>query len=73
MNTQPSKSVVVASCQTRQEAELLKSLLEANGVHAMISADDYVGLPLMLSGGVRLLVLEEDAAVANKLLAEAHP
>lgn len=72
MSTKGSRSVPVASCATQQEAELLKNLLEANSVKAAISADDYAGLPLLTSGGVHLLVLEEDAAFAKEVLDEAH-
>ena len=34
-------------------------------------ADDYVGLPLLTSGGVQLLVLEDVAAFAQEVLEEA--
>jgi len=71
MTTKPSRSVAIASCSTQQEAEFLKNLLEANGVKSMISADDYVGLPLLTSGGVQLLVLEDVAAFAQEVLEEA--
>ena len=72
MTTKKSRSVPVASCATQQEAEVLKSLLEARGVKSVIDADDYAGLPLTTSGGVRLLVLEEEAAFAQQILDEAH-
>ena len=67
-----SRSVPVASCASQQEAEFLKSLLEANGVKSVIAADDYAGLPLPASDGVHLLVLEEVAAFAKQVLEEAH-
>ena len=72
MTTKPSRSVAIASCGTQAEAEFLKNLLEANGVKSAISADDYAGLPLLTSGGVHLLVLEEDAAFAQDVLEDAH-
>ena len=72
MTANTSRSVVVASCATEQEAEFLKNYLEANGVKSVISADDYAGLPLPTSGGVHLRVLEEEAAFARKVLEEAH-
>jgi len=72
MATNASRSVPVASCATEQEAEFLKNYLEANGVKSVIAADDYAGLPLLTSGGVHLLVLEEDATFARKVLEEAH-
>jgi hypothetical protein len=61
-------SVSIRSCASREEAELLKSLLEANGIHAMVSADDYVGLPLQVSGGVQLIVLQQDAERARHII-----
>ena len=72
MTGNTSRSVVVASCGAIQEAEFLKNLLEANGVKSVISGDDYAGLPLLTSGGVHLLVLEEEAVYAKDVLKEAH-
>ena len=66
-----SESVCIKSCATEQEAEVVRSVLEANGIHVMVAADDYVGLPLTLSGGVKIFVLEEDADTARDLLAHA--
>jgi hypothetical protein len=66
-----SESVCIKSCATEQEAEVVKAVLEANGIHAMVSAGDYVGLPLTLSDGVKIFVLEEDADNARDLLANA--
>ena len=66
-----SESVCIKSCASEQEAEVVKAVLEANGIHAMVEADDYVGLPLTLSDGVKVFVLEEDADNARDLLANA--
>ena len=66
-----SESVCIKLCATEQEAEVVKAILEANGIHTMVSADDYVGLPLTLSDGVKVFVLEEDADNARDLLANA--
>jgi len=63
-----SDSIRIRSCASREEADLLKGLLEANGIHAMVSADDYIGLPLLISGGVDLLVLNKDAERAQEIL-----
>ena len=55
----------------RHEAELDQALLEAGGIRAMVSADDAGGMqPGMLfgSGGARLLVVEDQAEEALKLL-----
>ena len=67
-----SKSVSVRSCATREEAEFLKTLLESNGIRAVVMADEYPGLPLMVSGGVQLQVLEENAEQARASLALAR-
>ena len=63
--------VCVKSCNTRLEAELDKSLLDSHGIESMISADDAGGMRpdlLWAAGGVRLLVKQEDAQKALKLL-----
>ncbi len=65
-----SESVSIKSCASREEAEFLKSLLEANGIHAMVLTDDYIGLPLLVSGGVDLRVLKEDVERAQQVLEE---
>jgi hypothetical protein len=66
-----SQSVTIKSCASREEAEFFKSLLESNGVHAHVLADDYVGLPLTISDGVQLQVLEEDVDQARQILDDA--
>lgn len=66
-----SKTISIRSCATREEAELLKSMLEAGGIHALVAADEYAGLPLQTSGGVQLKVLEEDAERARQVIDEA--
>lgn len=63
-----SDSVSIRSCATREEAELLKSLLEVNSIHAMVAADDYIGLPLQVSGGIQLIVLQQDAERARQII-----
>ncbi len=65
-------NVTIHSCATREEAELLKSLLEDNGLQAMVVADDYAGLPLMTSGGVQLQVLEQDVDRAREIIEQAE-
>ena len=63
--------VTVKSYLYRHEAELDLVLLVAEGIEAMISADDAGGMqPSLLfgSGGARLLVAEGDAAAARLLL-----
>ncbi|QEG33660.1 putative signal transducing protein [Bythopirellula goksoeyrii] len=67
-----SAAVTVKSCASEEEAEFFKSMLETYGIHALINADDYAGLPLMTSGGVQLQVLEEDVEKASKILKDAE-
>jgi len=67
-----SDNITIKSCATREEADLLKSLLEANGIRAMVAADDYAGLPLMVSGGVQLQVLADDAQRAREIIEQAE-
>jgi hypothetical protein len=64
--------VVVATYRYRHEAEIGRTMLEANGVDAVISADDFGGVQPMLGAvsGVRLLVRRQDARAARALLKE---
>jgi hypothetical protein len=66
-----SKAIAIKSCATREEAELLKSMLEAHGISAMVDVDEYPGLPLQTSGGVQLRVLQEDVEQAQRILQES--
>src|SRR5262249_9174271 len=66
-----SNLVVVQSFGTRAEADIALSILESSGVEAMIQADTAGGMRqhLAWSGlGFRVLVCEDDAAVARNLL-----
>jgi hypothetical protein len=65
-----SDTVRIKSCASRQEADLLKSLLESNGVLATIVEDNYVGVSLPTSNGVDLLVLNDDAELSRQILEE---
>ena len=63
--------VCIKTCNNRIEAEMDKSFLESEGIQAMISADDAGGLRpdlLWATGGVRLLVKQEDAERASAIL-----
>ena len=68
-----SETVCVKTFQTVAEAEFARGILESNGIHAMVSADDVGGLigSLELTEGVRLMVLEENAKRAAEILEEA--
>ncbi len=63
--------VCIKTCNNSIEAEMDKSFLESEGIQAMISADDAGGLRpdlLWATGGVRLLVKQEDAERASAIL-----
>jgi hypothetical protein len=64
--------VVVATYRYRHEAEIGKSMLEANGVDAIINADDLGSVHPVLGAvsGIRLLVRGRDAHAARALLKE---
>ena len=60
--------ICIQTYLTRESAELAKSALEANDIPAVILADDCGGMLLQLSDGVRLMVNEQDAENARKVL-----
>jgi hypothetical protein len=69
-----SKTLCIQTFATRHEAEFARSLLESQGIKAMVSADDGGGMRpdlALTSGGVKLYVLEENAARAEELLQKA--
>jgi len=66
-----SDLICIKNYNNRTEAEIVKSLLEASGIEAVVSADDCGGMrPHLLLGtnGTRLLVKEEDAQKALEVL-----
>lgn len=71
MNVQSSdKTTVVAVYSARHYAEMARDLLDDAGIHAFVSADD-VHVPLQLTEGAKLVVLEREAQAAQDALAEA--
>ena len=69
---QQVKLVVVQSYGSRPEADLAKSALESASIRAMVQAETAGGMRehLAWSGaGFKILVREEDAAVARQVLA----
>lgn len=62
--------VIARAYSYRHEAEIGRSMLEANGIAAMIYSDDSGGEypSLSSSNGVRLIVRRSDADRARKLL-----
>ena len=68
---QDANLVVIQSCGSQIEAELVKGALEASGIDAMIQADTAGRMRehLAWSGaGFKILVREEDAAAARDVL-----
>jgi hypothetical protein len=66
-----SNLVVVQSFASQMEAVLAKSALESAGIDVLIQADSAGGMRphvAWASGGFKLLVREEDAAVACEIL-----
>jgi len=61
---------VVRIVPTREEAEILRGWLEANGITAYVVSDDARGLqpPLELVRGAKLLVAEVDREEAEEIL-----
>jgi hypothetical protein len=64
-----NRLVVVRTFLNRIDADLAQGALESAGIDAMVAADDAGGnRPGLWMGGVRLLVREEDAQEAGKVL-----
>ena len=63
----------IKTFSSRQDAELAKGLLFANGVNAVVSGDDCGGIHpgLSFSTGVRLSVKKEDIMNAKRIFSEA--
>lgn len=66
--------VCVLTCNTRLDATIAKSVLDANKIQSFISADDKGGAsPFPLSPtptGVKLMVKKEDLGKAKEVLGE---
>jgi len=69
-----SDHVVVRTLNDRHEAEFYRSVIEAHGIAAAVSADDAGAIhpALALAGGVHVLVAAEDADQAAEILDDAH-
>jgi len=71
MTTDPSENTkLVASYRARHYAEIAKDFLSDNGIDAFIIADD-VHVPLQLTEGARLHVMESNALDAYQALEAA--
>jgi len=64
--------VAVRTFLSTIDAELAQSALDAAGIESMVRADDCAGLRphMQMSEGVELLVREEDAEEATRILSE---
>ena len=69
-----SSLVCIQTYITRESAEIAKGALEANGIDAAIFADDCGGMRphFQLTTGVRLMVNEQDAENARKVLESSN-
>jgi hypothetical protein len=69
-----SELVTLRTCRDIHEAYLFRSVLEADGVEAFIP-DEYMSplhpAPVLFTGGVRLLVRQEDVERAREILQSA--
>lgn len=65
---------IAAIVPTKLQAEIMKGMLQANGVEATIQADDEGGMTPSLAEvqGIRLLVPEEQLDTAKKLIQAAE-
>jgi len=67
--TKETKLVVFRDFLNKAEAELAQGALEAQGVDAIVQADDAGGEePGLWMGGVKLLVRDEDRQRAGEIL-----
>ena len=64
-------TVCVRDCNTVFEAEIAKNTLEANGIRALILADDAGRMLFPMRNQVRVMVLKEDLERARTVLISA--
>jgi hypothetical protein len=64
------KTTVVATYTARHYADMARDYLEDNEIPSYVSADD-VHVPLQLTEGARLIVMEREVDAARTLLREA--
>ncbi|MGH2760854.1 MAG: putative signal transducing protein [Actinomycetota bacterium] len=55
------------------EAQIIRSLIEANEIRCFVSVDSAGGEAPSSSWGARVLVRREDEALARRVIAEAEP
>lgn len=72
MDENPSEeTTIVAMYSTRHDAEIAKSFLEDHGIDAFVVADD-VHVPLQVTEGARLIVMQSKAERAHEALADVR-
>lgn len=64
--------VSIKAYSSRMDADLAKAVLDANGVRAVVAADDAGGMEPWLGPAqhIQVLVNERDASLARQLLAD---
>lgn len=70
-----SDFVCVGNYYSRETAEMVKGMLEAEGIPAFVAADDCGAMEVnisLLMGGVRLMVMLQDADRAAAVLGTAN-
>ena len=66
-----SEPVTIRTCRTVQEAQIVRSVLEAGGIRAFIPDENVAGLIVpdaLDTDGVRVQVAAEDEELARELL-----
>jgi hypothetical protein len=66
-----SEPVTIRTCRDIQEAQIVRSMLEAGGIKAFIPDENAAGLyptQVLDTNGVRVQVSSDDAALARELL-----
>lgn len=70
MTKNTDETTVVATFSARHDAEIAKSYLADHGISSFVRADD-VHVPLQLTEGVKLVVMQSQAQVARDTLTDA--
>jgi hypothetical protein len=76
MMTEPDELVAIAETDGQIEAEILRGLLEANGIDVWLSGESAgaaIGLGFGPLARVELLVLRKQADEARRILADRRP
>jgi hypothetical protein len=68
-----SQRILCGEFNSRSEAEIVRELLQANGIESFVNSDDCgsVDPALSFARGVQLYVAEADAPEAERIITEA--